>query len=772
MRAALFPLLLVLLAATAADADWVALASGASPGTPPTIRTISSDATSTVLEVTVPGFWAEITPHGWRFRLPDGLISMVEGRPELPFIGCTVAMPAMGTPTLLVRSADFALPGNFVVRMAPRPELEGQIHLPPPPAAAGIPFPEQTIQVAHSGYWRELPLLALQIHPFRAQGNGVLVGVATHMVVEVVHPPSKPQWPDVTVPQEFRDMARATVANFDFLPAVPEPSERFDAPPTEYLVIANTALAPGVQALLDWRKEQGYVTELVATTSTSPSKIKNEIRARYNQGKLLFVVLVGDYAQIPHYSWSGTDSDMWYACLTGSSSPDLFPDVGLGRLSGTKTAEISHQVDKILKYERNPPAGDWFTKTILAAHREQAPGKYVGCKMAIASGCLKTSGWTIITQYGHKTAVSNSTVTGFINKGVGLVNYRGHGSTTGWVSGWNTHSGEYNISLVKQLTNGDMTPIVFNIACYNGRFDSNCLQEAWLRATDGAVASLAAIMPSYTTPNHDYDKTLYSAIFCNGLTNIYGFYYKATQKIISLGSYGQKNAKMYWWGGDACTNLWSCVPKTLTVVHPATINTGNQNVRVTVRTGSTPVVGGKVCLYKGAEVYAVKNTDASGNADFSIYPSPGTILVTVSAKDCMPNQSQITVVAGGASLYMYGSSQLGTKMSMSLKATKDGGLPYLMGSSFGMGPIRIDTRNLELGPDPLLWVSTGGFLPMIFVNYSGILSTTGTATAGLNIPRDKCLVGMMIYTAFLTMSPPAPSGIKSISNTEGFMIIP
>jgi peptidase C25-like protein len=649
--ASLFALILIVLVLPATADEWIALTQGAQPDTPPAVRTVSQTRLNTVLEVSVPGFWAVETPQGWQLRLPEGLISMVEGRPELPFVGCTVAMPAQGTPILMMQSADFTLPRALRVRMAPRPELEGEINVSPPPAEPNTPFPTSQAMVVHSGLWRNLPLASLQVYPFQANGDGTLTGVASRLVVEVVYQNVPAVWEPVTVSDRFRAAAEASVANFKFVPTVAEEPNQMDAGATEYLVVANTPLASGVTNLINWRKRQGYETELVTTTSTSPSTIKSLIQTRYAAGKLKYVVLVGDYAQIPYYSWSGTYSDMWYACLTGGSSPDLYPDVGLGRLSGTTTSMISHQVAKILKYEQNPPSGSWFTKTILAAHREQAPGKYVGCKQAIADGCLKTSGWTTIKQFGNDPAVYNSTVTNYINAGVGLVNYRGHGGTTSWASGWNTHSGGYTTTIVNGLNNGDMTPIVFNIACYNGNFKLSCLQEAWMQANDAAVASLGAIQPSYTTPNHDYDKTLYSAIFCDGLTNIYDFYYKATQKIISMGSSGQSNAKMYWWGGDAATCLWGRVPYTLTVTHASSINTGSQNVQVTVRRGTVNVAGAMVCLYKGTEVYAVGTTSSTGVATLSVNPtSTGSMLVTVTAKDCRPYLGSLSVTTASGNM--------------------------------------------------------------------------------------------------------------------------
>jgi len=93
-----------------------------------------------------------------------------------------------------------------------------------------------------------------------------------------------------------------------------------------------------------------------------------------------------------------------------------------------------------------------------------------------------------------------------------------------------------------------------------------------------------------------------------------------------------------------------------------------------------------------------------------------------------------------------------------------------VGSSFGNGPIPIDTRNLGLSVDALLLLSTGGLLPAIFKDYAGILDASGKGTATLNIPNSSALVGLDIYTAFITLLGTAPSGVASVSNTFNFKI--
>ena len=118
-----------------------------------------------------------------------------------------------------------------------------------------------------------------------------------------------------------------------------------------------------------------------------------------------------------------------------------------------------------------------------------------------------------------------------------------------------------------------------------------------------------------------------------------------------------------------------------------------------------------------------------------------------------------------------GTGKIGTTVTLSLDAgTADAGLPYQVASSFGSGPIPIDTRLACLSPDALLWLSIGGTVPSVFQNYAGVLDASGKATAMLNIPNIPALAQIRIYTAFITLSGSAPSGIKTISNTYMFTI--
>ncbi|MBN2491208.1 MAG: FG-GAP repeat protein [Planctomycetes bacterium] len=117
-----------------------------------------------------------------------------------------------------------------------------------------------------------------------------------------------------------------------------------------------------------------------------------------------------------------------------------------------------------------------------------------------------------------------------------------------------------------------------------------------------------------------------------------------------------------------------------------------------------------------------------------------------------------------------GSPRIGGTITLDLLAPGDQILPFQIGSSLGSGPIVIGNRTLGLSGDGLLLVSVSGFCPGIFQGYRGVIDNQCQARAAIGIPNHPTLIGVRIHTAFVTLDPNAPAGIKSISNTFSFTI--
>jgi len=109
-------------------------------------------------------------------------------------------------------------------------------------------------------------------------------------------------------------------------------------------------------------------------------------------------------------------------------------------------------------------------------------------------------------------------------------------------------------------------------------------------------------------------------------------------------------------------------------------------------------------------------------------------------------------------------------VSLDLVAANDAGLRFQLGTSLGTGPILVDTRRIHLDPDALLYLSIGDLWPSVFSNYRGTLDGMGRAGAAIRVPGLPALIGVNLYTAFVTLNASAPSGMRSISNTAAVRI--
>ena len=118
-----------------------------------------------------------------------------------------------------------------------------------------------------------------------------------------------------------------------------------------------------------------------------------------------------------------------------------------------------------------------------------------------------------------------------------------------------------------------------------------------------------------------------------------------------------------------------------------------------------------------------------------------------------------------------GSPGPGGTVDLDLLSAADANKLYQAASSLGTGPIPIGSRMLYLSPDDLMVVTVNGYLPTIFMNYTGKLDSAGKAKAHIKIPNDPVLKGVRIHSAFITLDSSAPFGVSQISNTATFTIL-
>ena len=645
--------------------QWVSL--DGSNEAAPTVQVLNHNNSQTTLQLTLHGFYVEeVAEAGETYQVlsfGDGGTTMDVGYPMLPTINEKVGIPARSDLRLRVSSVQSTTLPNYRVYPFQTPTTDEAAQLPfvldQKAYSRNELYPREVAVISQPQIWRDVRLAELHLTPLRYNPVTRELQVVKSCIVTIeyfgVNTYHALDAEPSSVLPPYADMYRAAIINYDWMGI---DDHGTDNPGTKYLFVMKSEAQSHVQALIDFRHAQGYKTEVKlfpSTGFTTDYDIKNYITQLYLSAGLEFVMLVGDAyysggpseVDVPMHWWVDSYSDMWYACLQGDA--DYYPELAVGRIVYDNMTELDHQLDKIMDYLTAPnTTSNWAQNSLLVAHQEQYPLKYTQCKEQIRTFAYALQIPTFATAYGGAGA-TNQQVIDYINgSGTGLLNYRGHGSDTEWWQ-WGP-SGSFTAAEVNRLTNVDKYFVHFDVCCDNMNivsYNGNCLAESFMKAPAAAIAVNSAIIPSYTVPNHDYDKEFYKALFNYGLWRIgYASNYANVIEVQLHGSLGMTNFRTYLWLGDAATDLWTATPQPLAMNYQSTYNLATQDFTVTVTKNGQPVNNALVCA-QSTTAYARGYTNSSGIAYlvFLEYPAATTtVTLTATAHNGLLTTGTCTVI--------------------------------------------------------------------------------------------------------------------------------
>lgn len=416
------------------------------------------------------------------------------------------------------------------------------------------------------------------------------------------------------------------------------------------LIVSADDLVGAVQPLANWRNQMGIPTTIVplsAIGSTS-DQIKTFVQASYTTNDLAYLLLVGDGEDMPYpMANSGVDrgaADPTYSQLAGS---DNYPDIFVGRFSGSSSNEIAIMVERTITYEQSPVVSGsaWYDRAtgIASGEGEEGAPTDIEHMNAVRAG-LMSNNYTLVDQIYDPNAQA-STVATAVNAGRGVMNYVGHGDVTEWVT-----TGFDNAD-VNALTNTLRWPYLFDVACLNGDFVGNtCFSEAWIRASDagkptGALATYGStIEQDWVPPMHA--QTEFNRLLVQGNITEYGaLCYNASMQMMD--DYPTRGPVMFnTWivFGDPSAQVRTKTPVALDVTHPETL------VSLNVTTTVFGVEGALVSLSLNNECLGSAYTDDRGVAVVQLAQQPASdLLLTVTAFNAVPYTSTIflwTILSG------------------------------------------------------------------------------------------------------------------------------
>ena len=549
---------------------WVALDYQKKSGTPATI-TINPDKSNiqrTVFNINIFGFWMtdKVGADGkiyQKIEIP-GLGSHNQvGSPDLPMYHFRLAAPYReGKVSMYAQPRKIMTYENIMVWPQPVPELDGEKETGTPekfvlnkrvyagedtwPGRPGMEKYEISTTL------RSIPTIDGQAWPVQWNPASLELKVPEQVTYIIEHADTAGKFEPLT--QERYQLASKYFLNWEQLENVFAPNLKFYT--SSFLfVYPDNSYADEIKPLVDQKKARGFsVTEMTVSNdigSSTCTDIRNAIIAWESNVPFwhdAYALLVGDTDVIPHCtSPTGDQTDDLYASTNGD---DLDEEIYLGRLSVDDEADLANQVAKILNYEDAPNLFCCYNQVGLWAHKQDAPGKYEGAHEDVRTFAYSKPP-VFTTYYGSQTGVTDGDIVADISSGVGLMAYRGHGSSSSTATGWNQTSEYFNGTDVSALLNSlPDSPVIWSFACTNSKLDTNdSIAEKWMELTDaGSVSYYGATRTSYTSQNHVLDEWMFKAVYDEGLLTQSHAIQRGEAQMAALS--GSSNAWMYLLLGD------------------------------------------------------------------------------------------------------------------------------------------------------------------------------------------------------------------------------
>lgn len=523
---------------------WVPFSAEAEEGRPPAPSMKDETTTGETINVDIDGMYvSEVFVDGTAFHrlsIPGHVGLRKVGHPELPVVGACVEIPlGVHVQPLIVKSSSITLAGyNVYPAQEPlprlRPDFRGVFQLDRATYLADAFQPPQlaAVEVEDIGVIRGHRVAFLKVHPL--QYNPMTRELRAFSNIEVRLEYNRPAQiegiPRRIESAPFEELLTRTLLNYRS-PGRYGRSGDYEAEVNgcHYLILTHPNLYNPADAsnpvvrLSNWKRRKGLITRVVDVTTIPGGNTAAAIRA-FVQGAYdnwnpapAYVLLVGDAELVPRNDGITHDyhvdsqksatpigTDLDYGTTHGA---DYFPDIFVGRLSVDSAAQCADVIDKILRYEQNPPANaNYYRDTSLVGlfedtdsnGREDDTFRIIEYSEAIRtflqgqnynvrriyarSGTAATgpqqyeNGTGIpveLTLAGNPPGIpgfawngGTADIRAAFNGGNFLITYDGHGRPDRWAQP------RLSTADLAGLTNQDLNPVVLSFTCMTGWFDN------------------------------------------------------------------------------------------------------------------------------------------------------------------------------------------------------------------------------------------------------------------------------------------------------------
>lgn len=582
----------------------------------------------------------------------DAISSYLKGAPELPQYTAMVMINPNEKPVFTAKSIE----SEVIELDAPVVPSKGNIKRSVDPESVPYtygnvykenkwyPSDKELVTMGEPFVFREVRGVNLIVNP--VQYNPVKNKIRIHKNIQISldsEPSRSPNTVSNTKPisKAFDSIYRNTFINYSNastrLPRLNEVGR--------LLIITADEYADAMKPFVDWKKKCGLTVKMVPMSKigTTNTDIKAFIQKEYDKGGLTNIMLVGDSDKIPSNKGvnEGADSDTCYVKLAGD---DHVPDAIISRLSAENAEGVAYQVAKFLNYEQFPTEDtSWYTRLFGIGSAEGTPADYEYIdelrQEHMTKGSFKSA------ERAYDPGATQQDVLDAVNKGVSLMNYLGHGSGSSW------GTTRFSNSYMSKLDNGWKMPILFDVACLNGRFvDFTGFGESWMRAGSlekpaGLVAYVGATTSmAWVPPIHVQAEINKNLIVNETYKTVGGLYMNGIMKGLELYTTAPKGdgvqiLEQWHLFGDSTLQVRFKAPEEVKAQpNIGRTNGDSRTVKIdVVDKKGKPVSNARVTLYtKGVKNVRVGYTNNEGQAAITMPSNVDTGFMTVTGTDINP----------------------------------------------------------------------------------------------------------------------------------------
>ncbi|MBN1950914.1 MAG: PKD domain-containing protein [Bacteroidales bacterium] len=470
--------------------------------------------------------------------------------------------------------------------------------------------------------------------------------------------------------------------------------------PKGYLILTVPEFEAAADSLANWKRQMGYYVEVHSQSGWTVSSVKTLVASIYNGSSYDFeyLLLLGDHQHIPDYYMLMYDGDNpwhiystnYYACMDGSS--DYTPEMAHGRMTVNSAEQAMLVVNKVINYEKNPPADpDFYTKGLHAGYFQDSTfdgtSDYRYCRTSIEMYDYMTargfnsdlilyaepastpmyfnpyfSGVTAVPpQYlrsnGYPWDGNKDDILAAWNEGRLYAFHRDHGLRDQWMAPY------FHLSHMDQLNNGDKLPIVFSVNCGTGKFDMpeptmGFAEKLQRLPNAGAVGIIAAtaetksgfndgliiglmdaiwsdpgIIPDLGMEGQSEPITSHGPIYTMGDVLLQGLL-RMTETYSTSGWADKPQYHLYHYFGDPAMQVWTAAPAQMTAVHSPDFEVGATSLSLSGINAQNAVA----TITVGDQLIAKAIiTNGSGTLTFpALQESVHTITLTISKHNFRP----------------------------------------------------------------------------------------------------------------------------------------